>query len=97
MTETTLLDPVEEQIDLTLGGTFEIGINAYAGHPTVHLDVEDACVELTASDALRVVAGIMRAVDTIGSPEPGEPVDAPAPVVVTRVLPGDLIFVGMPR
>lgn len=98
MTESTTLDPVEEQIDLYLGGTVEIGTSAYAGHPTIHLDIEDGCADMTAAETLKLVHGLMRAVDAVGFPEPADIVEAPAPVVITRVLPSDdLIFVGMPR
>jgi hypothetical protein len=98
MTDTTLVPPVDEQIDLTLGGIVEIGITSSLNERTVYLHVEDGSAALTANDVLRIVRGLMRGVDAIGFPGPDEPVDAPAPVVVTRVIPGDdLIFVGMPR
>ncbi|MDF2991863.1 MAG: hypothetical protein K0S37_2377 [Microbacterium sp.] len=96
MTDSTTLDAVEEQIDLTLGGMVEIGTSSSLGHRTVHLHVEDQCGALTADEAIAVVHALMRCVDAIGFPEPADVVEAPAPVVVTRVLPSDdPIFIGV--
>jgi hypothetical protein len=98
MTDPKLLDAVEELLELTHGGEVEITSTTLYGTPALHMHVETNCNDLTAVEAVDLAQRLLRGVDAIGWPDQPDPVEAPAPVVVTRVLPSDdLIFVGMPR
>jgi hypothetical protein len=96
MTDTTTLDAVEERIELTHGGEVEITSTTLYGAPALHMHVETNCNDLTAVEAVDLAHRLLRGVDVIGWPDEPDTVDAPAPVVVTRVLPSDdLIFIGV--
>ena len=80
-----------ETITPRFGGQIDIATSGIAGEPTVHLDIDDRCIDLDRHDALQLVNALLRAEDAIGFPN-----DAPFPPVEVRTLPSDaLIFLGV--